>query len=355
MRSAISRLMVVSIAAFGFVTGSLPVRAGAIPQDVASLGAPDAALEKQIEALAQTLPDARIGFAAVDLAKGRTAFLREGELFPMQSVCKLPIAIAFLEMVERGEADLNRLVTLTAADIAPGRSPLARKLRVKPTRFTARQLIEHILLNSDNTATDALLKLGGGPARFQQTLNRFGGLQGLRLDRYESRLQAEAVGLPPSADWSDPVKFDAAIAALGPEKQQQALEKFMRDPRDAASPRAIASLYFKLLSGHLLELQHTRFILDLMHRTRTGADRLNGGIPSGWKFAHRGGQSRAVNGITAAYNDTGLATTKTDAGIVIVLFVKGSRQDTGVLAKFHRDVASTVLKAWGTKPKVASK
>ena len=329
--------------------------AGAIPQDVTLLGAPDLALEKQIAALAKTLPDTRIGFAAINLTKGNTAFLREGELFPMQSVYKLPIVIAYLDMVENGEADLNKIVTLTAVDIAPGRSPLAKKLLIKPTKFTARQLIEHILLNSDNTATDALLKLGGGPAKFQSVLGEFGGLEGLRIDRYESKLQAEAVGLLPSPAWSDAVKFDDAIAALTPAKQQQALEKFMRDPRDASSPRAIASLYSRLMSGSLLEPPHMQLILDLMERTKTGADRLNGGIPSGWKFAHRGGQSRSVNNITAAFNDTGLATNDAGAKIIIVLFIKGSKQDTSVLAKFHRDVASTVLKAWGTASKVAAK
>ena len=137
---------------------------GANAQDVANLGTPDTALETKISALATEAGLEKIGFAAVDLSKGRTAFVRGGELFPMQSICKLPIAVAYLQMVQDGDASMDKRVILTAADISPGRSPIAEKLRAKPTQFTASQLIDHVLLNSDSTATDALLKLSGGPA-----------------------------------------------------------------------------------------------------------------------------------------------------------------------------------------------
>jgi hypothetical protein len=40
-----------------------------------------------------------VGFAAVDVARGRTAFLREGELFPLQGVIALPIAVAIVSGV----------------------------------------------------------------------------------------------------------------------------------------------------------------------------------------------------------------------------------------------------------------
>ena len=141
-----------------------------LAQDVAALGAPDPSLEAKIAGLANEAGLTKVGFAAVDLAKGRTAFVRGGELFPMQSIYKLPIAVAFLRMVQRGEARLETKVQLTAADVAPGNSPMSGRLRQKPTTFTARQLLDHMLLNSDNTAADALIKLGGGPEKIQATI-----------------------------------------------------------------------------------------------------------------------------------------------------------------------------------------
>lgn len=319
----------------------------ALPYDVANLGAPDHDLEKKVTELAIAAGLTKVGFAAIDLVKGKTAFVREGELFPMLAMAHLPIAVAYLQMVEQGKANLNRFVKLGSADISPGRSPLAKRLRVKPTNFTARQLIEHMLLNSDSTAADALLKLGGGPGKFQDVLNRIGGLEGLRLDRYERALQPDVMGLAASPDYADPAKFDAAIAALSPEKQKQAIDRFLKDPRDTASPRAIVSLYFKLMSGHLLELQHTSFLLDLMRRSKTGADRLSAGMLPGWTMAHRGGQTRTVQGSIASFNDSGLATYKSGKmKIAIAMFVEGATLGTAELARFHSAVAKLVLTSW---------
>lgn len=319
---------------------------GALPQDVANLGAPDQELEAKVAALGHDTGLDKVGFAAVDLARGRTAFIRGGELFPQLGLNKLPIAVAFMRMAEQGKVSLNRKVRLTAADIVPGRSPVVSRLKARPTNFTARQLIEHMLLNGDNTATDALLKLAGGPAKVQAVLNRIGGLEGLRIDRYERELQAHALGLKPSATYADPAALDAAFNALGPDRQKKAIDRFVADPRDSTSPRAFALLYFRMLSGHLLELQHTSFLLDLMRRTKTGLDRLNGGMLPGWTMAHRGGQLRTVNGISAAYNDSGLASHKSGARIVIVLLIEGATIEAAKLAEFNRNVAKAVLEAW---------
>lgn len=319
-------------------------QAPAIAQDVALLGAPDVTLEAKIAALANEAGFPRVGFAAVDIAKGRTAFVRGGELFPMQSVYKLPIAVAFLRMVQQGEAKLETRVRLTAADIAPGRSPLADRLRRRPTVFTARQLLEHTLLNSDNTASDALMKIAGGPEKIQATIKSFA-IDGLRVDRYERDLQPQALGLDPKAAFADSKAIDAAFAALDEQKQKDALARYMRDPRDSASPRAIAMLLVKVMSGHLIPLRYVSLLFDLMRRTKTGDDRLKGGLGAGWSFAHRAGTSATVQGATAAFNDAGLATRK-DAKIVIVLFISGAQMPDAELARFHRATARAVLQAW---------
>jgi beta-lactamase class A len=324
------------------------VRAETLPpiaQDVALLGAPDATLEMKIAALAQEA-GLRIGFAAVDLLKGRTAFVRGGELFPMESVTKLPIAVAYLRMVQRGEARLEAKTRLGAADIAPGRSPLADRLRRRATAFTAQQLIEHMLLNADNTATDALIKLAGGPEKIQGAIRTFE-IEGVRIDRYERDLLPQTLGLTADAAFVDERKLDAAVEALGEVKQREALDRFMRDPRDTASPRAIATMFFKLLSGHLIQPRFAMMILDLMRRTKTGEDRLKGGMLPGWQFAHRGGMSRTMLGTTGVFNDAGLATNpKTGAKIAIVLFIEGATMAVEELARFHRATARAVLQAW---------
>ena len=235
-------LFTLTAAAFLAAPATAMGATGAIPQDVANLGAPDRALEARLAKLADALGASKVGIAVLDLVNGRTAFLREGELFPMQGVSALPIAIAFLRLAEQGRVKLNAFVQLTSADIAPGRSPMAAKLRRKPVRYTARQLIEHMLLNGDNTATDALLRLAGGPAPIQKELLRAGYLEGIRIDRYERDIQPAVFGLKPNATFADPAAFDAAIIARSAEAQRKALERYLQDSNDTASPRAMASL-----------------------------------------------------------------------------------------------------------------
>jgi beta-lactamase class A len=332
----------------GAMLALAPARAANEPagaQDVAELGAPDPTLEAKIAALANEAGLPRIGFAAVDLVKGRTAFVRGGELFPMQSVYKLPIAVAFLRMVQRGEKRLDARVRLTAADIAPGRSPLAERLRKGATVFTAHQLIEHMLLNGDNTACDALMKLAGGPQNIQAAIKTFA-IDGLRVDRYERDMGPQSVGLEPNPSLSAPGAIDKALAALDEAKQKDALARYLRDPRDTASPRAIATLITKIMSGHLVQPRFAMLLLDLMRRTKTGDDRLKGGLLPGWTFAHRSGTSFTVQGITAVFNDAGLAQHKGGAKIAIILFIEGATLSADQLAQFHRATARAVIETW---------
>jgi beta-lactamase class A len=339
-------LFTLTAAAFLAAPATAMGATGAIPQDVANLGAPDRALEARLAKLAEGLGASKVGIAALDLVNGRTAFLREGELFPMQGVSALPIAIAFLRLAEQGRVKLNAFVQLTSADIAPGRSPMAAKLRRKPVRYTARQLIEHMLLNGDNTATDALLRLAGGPAPIQKELLRAGYLEGIRIDRYERDIQPAVFGLKPNATFADPAAFDAAIIARSAEAQRKALERYLQDSNDTASPRAMASLYARLSSGHLLDLQNADLVLDLMRRTKTGVNRLNAGMRKGWTLAHRGGQSRTMQGMTATFNDTGLATGKSGGRIALAVFIEGATRPVRELEAFQKSVAATVLEAW---------
>jgi beta-lactamase class A len=317
---------------------------GAIAQDVALLGAPDTALEAKIAALANEA-GLYVGFAAVDLVKGQTAFVRGGELFPMLGVRILPIAVAFLSLVQSGAMRFAAQVRLTAADIAPGHSPLASRLRNKATTFTARQLLEHMLLNADATATDALLKLAGGPAKIQDVIKTFG-IDGLRVDRFERDLLIDEFGLDAGAGYHDAKSLDAAVAAQSEVKRSDALGRFLRDKRDTASPRAVATLIVRVMSSHLIQPRLAMLLVDLMRRTKLGEDRLKGGLPSDWTLGHCIATSRTIQGQTAVFNDAGLATNKKAAKIAMALFIKEAKLSPPELAQFHRAVSRAVVEAW---------
>src|SRR5260221_2971837 len=153
-------------------------------QDIADLGQIDEVLQARVAALANERGLAGVGFAACDLAKGRAAFVRGGELFPLQSVGKLPVAVAVLHMVQMRQLRFERTIDLSRPQIAPGTSPLADGLRRAPVRINTRRLLEAMLINSDNTAADGVMKLAGGPAAIQRKLKELD-VDGLRPDRVE--------------------------------------------------------------------------------------------------------------------------------------------------------------------------
>lgn len=319
----------------------------ALPLDIAELGQIDKALEDKIARLADRTGIVRYAFAAVDVARGRAAYVREGELFPMQSLFKLPIAVAFMRLVETGDARLATKVRVTAGDIAPGRSPLAEQLRQAPQVLTLQKLMEHMLLNSDNTATDELMKAVGGPAKIQETLKELN-IEDIRVDRLERELQPEAMGLKGvEINYSDANAFDTAYAALSEAQQRTALEKYMRDQRDTANARGIAKLLMRLSSGRLIQPRYADFILKLMRETKTGEDRLKAGLPKGWTFAHRGGTSATVLNTVAAFNDAGLAISPAGQKIIIVTLISGAMKTYVELAAFQQYVARAVVESWG--------
>jgi beta-lactamase class A len=51
--------------------------------------------------------DGTVGASALDLSSGRSVSMHGGERFPLASVCKLPIAIHILAMVDEGKFSLN--------------------------------------------------------------------------------------------------------------------------------------------------------------------------------------------------------------------------------------------------------
>jgi len=105
--------------------------------------------------------DATVGVAALHVESGRRVSLRGDEPFPMGSVNKLPIAIAFLRQVDLGKVSLSREVTIQPAQFASGHSPLRDSARGKAVTLTLNRALDLMLGQSDSTASDLLERLAG--------------------------------------------------------------------------------------------------------------------------------------------------------------------------------------------------
>src|SRR5207237_7766994 len=106
----------------------------------------------------------RVGVAAQLLESGETGILHCVEHFPMHSVYKLPISMAVLQRVDRGELKLDQHVKVEPSDfVRKGMSSPVRDKYPDGTELTIAELLRYALCESDGSASDVLMKLIGGP------------------------------------------------------------------------------------------------------------------------------------------------------------------------------------------------
>src|SRR5262245_48769093 len=118
----------------------------------------------------------RVGVCVQAIEAGDAQALNGDERFPMQSVYKLPIAMAVLDQVERKTLTLGQKVTFRASDMAGVgfHSPLRDRYPNGGVAVSIRDLIRAAIVDSDGIASDALFTLAGGGARITAYLRGIG-------------------------------------------------------------------------------------------------------------------------------------------------------------------------------------
>lgn len=222
---------------------------------------------------------------------------------PMQSVFKLPLAITFLHLAETGKllpaqqpgesfsTTLDRTVRFLPEDRLPhSHSPLTDKYPDANVDVSLRELVRLAVGESDNGATQTLLRLVGGPAVVEHYIHSLG-IDGFQLQDGEQGLHRDLTAQ--YRNWIEPA---AAIALL---------ERLVTNP--AFSPEANA------------------FLLKTLTDSRTAGDRLRAGLPAGTVLAHKSGTSGEHDGIAAATNDIGLITLPDGRRLAIAVFVTDAK------------------------------
>lgn len=265
----------------------------------------------------------------------------------MQSVMKLLVAIAAFELVDTGVLALHDTISVKPADLSVEVQPLAKIVLAQGgADFTLLDLITRMVTESDSAATDVLIERIGGPQAVE-TLISHRVKSGIRLDRYERDLQSETSGLAWRPDFANPETFAAARNALTAARKEAARLAATTDPRDRATPRALANLLVQLAEGKLLTPQSTTRLITIMEQTRTFPDRLKAGVPATWRVAHKTGTSRTVAGITATTADVGILTAPDGVRMIAVALLTESPASAPLRAQSLADVGklATVLHA----------
>lgn len=266
----------------------------------------NANLQRDVQQIA-TLAKGRVGVSALILETGQTSVsLNAQDHFPMQSVYKLPISMAVMKQVDAGKIKLDQKVPITREDYVgkDAHSPIRDKYP-QGTELTVDELLRFALSESDGTASDALMKLAGGPQAVQAYLTELG-ISGLIV-----------------------LDTERALA------QDHSLQY-----RNYASPAAAIALLTALHEHRRLSESSQALLLKYMILSSPGAKRLKGELPAGTTVAHKTGTSGTEKGITAATNDIGIITLPNGNHLAIAVFVSDSPADIatreGVIAKIAR-------------------
>jgi len=303
-----------------------------------------ALLQERLNNLDISSVQGNVGIGILDLNSRKSWFLNGKQRFPMQSVYKLPIAIAVLRLVDEGKISLAQSVTITRQELAPW-SPIIKEFKGDSAQFTVQNLLERSVGISDNTAADALVRLIGGTKQVNAILGRLK-IREVRVDRLEQQMQPDSVGITNfRPELIDEQKFAQAVQKIPEHVKKAALEKYLTDPRDTATPEGIVDLLSKLHSNQLLSRNSTALLLKIMTDSPTGQKRLKAGLPMNWSIAHKTGTGLNVLDRNTATNDVGIVSSPDGKRVAIAVFIAGSKAPLEKREKVMSNIASAVVKA----------
>lgn len=267
----------------------------------------DTELTRQLRALADAVAG-DIGVAVIHVESGRTVEIEGAKKLPLYSVFKLPLAVTVLKEVEAGKLRLDQKIKVSPADVAPG-SQFNTDLWRTAQEKTVSELLEFSIVRSDNTSTDKLLPLVGGPTAVTQ--------------------QMRALDL-------------ANIDVLVSTREFAA----HRDKPNLGAATDLARLLTQLQKGELLQPANFSLLRGYMERSRTGGERrLRASLPAGTQVADKTGSG------DVATNDVGLVTLPDNKGhLAIAVLISGSKLPLDKQEKTIADIARAAYDSFVSQP-----
>jgi beta-lactamase class A len=240
-----------------------------------------------------------VGVAVIHVETGQTAAIEGDKPLPLYSVFKLPLGITVLRQVEANKLSLDRKVSVTPDDVAPG-AQFNTDLWRQPVEKTVAELLEFSIVRSDNTSSDKLLELVGGPAGVTEQMRALGFSH---LDiKYTTR------------------EFAAH-----------------RDKPNTGTASDLARLLAKMQQGELLQSPQLALLLGFMERSRTGGERrLRASLPPGTQVADKTGSGEPGR----STNDVGLITLPEGKGhLAVAVLVSRSKLSVAKQEKLIAQIA----------------
>lgn len=300
----------------------------------------EAALDRRLSEIGSSFAG-QVGIAVRPVESDRTMHYRGLEPFPQQSVTKTWVALTAFRQVDDGKLSLGEPRIVRRGDLTLFHQPIRREvLRDGSVSTDFADLLDRALTRSDNTANDVILRRVGGPDAVQGTLDRLG-LGSIRFGTDERTKQSATAGLTWNQAYSLERNFYDARDDVPDDDRRAAYEGYLADPIDGAPPVAIVAALARLAKGDLLSEESTARFLQILSKTRSGPNRLKGGLPPGWTIAHKTGTGQALVHEQTGYNDIGILTAPDGRRYAVAVMI--ARTETRVperMAMMHEVVGA---------------
>jgi beta-lactamase class A len=219
-----------------------------------------------------------VGLSLIHIESGKTISINGKSQLSLYSVFKLPLAIAVLKDVEENRLRLDQKIHVTPTEIVQG-TPGNSALWQKPIDVTVERLIEVSIALSDNTSTENLLQLVGGPPKVTERMRSLG---------FQN------------------IDIRSTVAEYVKTRQNP----------NTGSAEDLAKLLVQLHDGKILQPSQANLLIGFMERAMTGLNRLRGNLPRGTVVADKtgSGEEDEATRVAKATNDVGIITLPSDRG-----------------------------------------
>ncbi|MFT3920278.1 class A beta-lactamase, subclass A2 [Cloacibacterium sp.] len=228
---------------------------------------------------------------------------------PMQSVFKFHIAMAVLDLVDKGKLSLDQKVFIKKSELLPETwSPIREKNPEGNFEMPISELIQYTVAQSDNVGCDILLRLIGGTQVVQKFMDSKGA-RNFKIVYNEETMQSA---------WKNQYENYLTMKS---------------------SSKILKNFYL----GKYLSKESTKFLMDVLYSTSTGTNKLVEQLPKTAKIAHKTGTSgKNKDGLTGAENDIAIITLPNGKHYAISVFVSDSMESSVVNCKMISDISKVV-------------
>ena len=251
--------------------------------------------------------NAKVGVSVYDFKTKKTYGINQTDHFPMQSVFKFHIALAVLDLVDKGKLSLTQKVYISKERMQPDwYSPLRDKYPNGDVKLTLAEILKPTVSESDNVGCEILLDLIGGPKVVDDYLKKIG-MKDVQIKHNETVMQAS---------WEP--QFE-----------------------NYSSPNSAVELLKALHNGKILSSKSRTIVQKMLLETSTGPNRLKGLLPKGTVVSHKTGTSgtNKQTGEMAAVNDIGIVTLPNGNQFAIAVFVSKSKEKIETNEKIIAEIA----------------